>query len=107
MKLSVELEHFRPLRSNTLHGFVTIIIPELHLKIIDCPVHEKNGKRWISMPGKVQITKDGTVRRDEHGKIMYAPVLEFTDRETRDAFSARVIDALLARFPGAFGEVAA
>jgi hypothetical protein len=38
--------------------------------------------------------------------MIYAPVIEFTDRETRDAFSARVIEALLTRFPAAF-EVAA
>jgi hypothetical protein len=32
--------------------------------------------------------------------------LEFTDRETRDAFSARTIEALLVRFPDAFSDEA-
>jgi hypothetical protein len=34
-------------------------------------------------------------------------VIEFTDRTTRDAFSERVIAALLTGFPDAFDEAAA
>lgn len=106
-KLSVEVENFRPQRSNTLFGFATVFIPELHLRVVDCPVHEKNGKRWISLPAKPQITKDGSVRRDDRGKIAYSPVIEFADRATRDAFSERVIAALVTGFPDAFDEAAA
>ena len=106
-KLTVEVESWRAHRSGTLFGFATVLIPELHLRIIDCPVHEKNGQRWASLPAKAQVTKEGTARRDERGKIMYATVIDFTDRATRNAFSTRVIDALMARFPAAFDEVAA
>ena len=35
-KLSIEIESFRPQRSNTLFGFATILIPALHLRIFDC-----------------------------------------------------------------------
>ncbi len=104
MKLSVEVENFRPQRSHTLFGFVTVFIPELHLRIIDCPGHEKNGKRWISLPAKPQVTRDGSVRRDDRGKTAYSLVIEFTDRATRDAFSERVIAALLLKFPAAFDD---
>jgi hypothetical protein len=104
MKLTVEVENFRPQRSNTLFGFATVFIPALHLRIVDCPVHEKNASRWVALPGKPQITKDGTVRRDDQGKVAYSPVLEFTDRATRDAFSERAIAALLAGFPEAFDD---
>jgi hypothetical protein len=101
-KLSVEVEAFKPMRSNTLVGFCTVIIPEMHLKIIDCTLHEKNESRWVGLPAKPWIDRDGVAKRNDDNKIMYAPVLEFSDRETRDAFSARVIAALLDRFPGAF-----
>jgi hypothetical protein len=106
-KLTITIESWRAHRSGTLYGFATVVIPELHLRIVDCPVHEKNGQRWAGLPAKPQVSKDGSVRRDERGKIMYATVLDFTDRATRDAFSARVIDALLARFPAAFDDEAA
>jgi hypothetical protein len=103
-KLSIVVEAFKPMRANTLFGFVTITIPEMHLRIADLTAHEKNGKRWVGLPGKPQIGRDGTVRRDERGKVAYSPLMEFTSRETRDAFSARVIAALLEFAPSAFGE---
>ena len=93
-KLSIEIESFRPQRTNTLFGFATILIPELHLRIFDCTVHEKNGTRWIGLPAKPQITREGMVRKDDRGKTAYSPVLEFADRGTREAFSQRVIAAI-------------
>lgn len=106
-KLSVQVDGFRPLRSNTLVGFCSVAIPELHLKIYDLAVHQKNQSRWVGLPARPQITRDGQVRRDEHGKVAYAVVLEFTDKPTRDAFSARVITSLLEFAPAAFDEEAA
>jgi hypothetical protein len=105
-KLRVEVEGFKPLRSNTLFGFVTVQIPALHLRIVDLTVHQKNETRWVGMPGKPQLDREGNVRRDDRGKILYTSILEFTDRATRDAFSARVIEALLQLNPHAFEETA-
>jgi hypothetical protein len=107
MTLTVHVEKFTPLRSNTLRGFVSVAIPELHMRIYDLSAHEKNGKRWVGLPAKPQIDRSGTVRKGENGKPLYTPVLEFTDKETRDRFSARVIAALLEFAPSAFEEEAA
>lgn len=106
-KLSVRVEAFKPLRSNTLIGFITILIPEMHLRIVDLTVHQKNSTRWVGLPAKPQISRDGTVRKDEREKTIYSSILEFTDKETRDAFSARVIEALIAFAPEAFDGAAA
>jgi hypothetical protein len=101
-KLTVRIEEFTPRRSNTLFGFVTIVIPEMRLRIIDLPVYESGGRQWVNLPAKPQIDKDGAARRDDRGKLLYATVLQFTDRSTRDAFSDRVIEALLEGWPNAF-----
>ena len=77
----------------------TIIIPALHLRIFDCTVHEKNGARWIGLPAKPQITREGTVRKDERGKTAYSAVIEFTDRGTREAFSQRGTRRIAASAP--------
>jgi hypothetical protein len=103
-KLSIVIEAFTPHHSNTLFGFVTITIPEIHLRICDLTVHEQNGKRWIGLPAKPQVGRDGAVRRDERGKTAYTPILQFTDPKTREAFSRRVIAALLEFAPSAFEE---
>jgi len=108
-KLTVEVENFRAHRSGSLFGFIDVSIPELRMRFRDCTVHASaNGDRkWVGLPAKAQIARDGTVRRDERGKISYTPVVEIVHRDTRERFSDRVITALLQRFPLAFDEVAA
>jgi hypothetical protein len=106
-KLTVRVEAFTPRTSKTLRGFCTVAIPELHLRIIDVSIHEKGEARWVGLPAKPQIGRDGVVRRDGSGKTAYSPIMEFTDRQVRDAFSARVIAALLEFAPAAFDEEAA
>ena len=106
-KLTVQVESFKPLRSNTLHGFCDIAIAEMHLRIFDLSVHRKNGKCWVGLPAKPLITRDGVVRRDDRGKVAYVPILEFVDSATRSAFSDRVIASLLEFAPAAFDDEAA
>jgi hypothetical protein len=106
-KLSVQVEAFTPRRSNTLVGFATIIVPEMRLRIHDITIHEKGSARWVGLPGKPLVDRYGVAKRNDDGKLVYAPVLEFIDKATRSAFSAKVIAALLALAPAAFDEAAA
>jgi hypothetical protein len=104
-QFTVKVEGFRPRRSNTLFGFCIIGIPELRLRIIDLTVHESQGRRWASLPGKPQVDKDGQMRRDRRGKVAYSPVFQFTDKDVGCAFSHRVIEALLEADPRAFDDM--
>jgi hypothetical protein len=101
-KLTVRVEAFTPRRSNTLVGFCTVTVPEMRLRILDLSIREKGKSRWVDLTAKPQVDRSSTVRRDDRGKVAYSPVLEFTDRPTRKAFSARVIAALLEHTPAAF-----
>jgi hypothetical protein len=103
-KLTVRVESFTPRRANTLFGFVDLVIPELRLRVLAATVHRANGRSWIGLPAKPQLDRDGVARRDDRGKVQYMPVLQFTDRETSDAFSQRAIEALLKDFPAAFAD---
>jgi hypothetical protein len=103
-KLTVRVEAFTPHRKNTLYGFANIVIPELHLRVNDLPVHEKHGKRWASLPSKPMLDRTGAVRKDEHGKPLYLPMLQFTDQATQAAFSQRVVASLLEFAPAAFDD---
>jgi hypothetical protein len=42
--------------------------------------------------------------RGDNGKVIYAPIIEFTDSSTRNAFSERAIAALLEYAPAAFDD---
>jgi hypothetical protein len=104
-KLSVQVENFKPLRSHSLYGFADLLIPEIRLRIKEASVHQSHGRRWIGLPAKPQIDREGRVRHDERGKAAYVNILQFTDHG--DAFSARATAALLEAFPRAFDEESA
>ena len=93
---------FAPLHKNSLRGFVSVEVPRLHLKINDLTVNEAGASRWIGMPARALIRPDGELLRDHRGKIVYAPVLAFTDARCADDFSKRVIEELLIFAPAAF-----
>jgi hypothetical protein len=104
-KFTIECIEFTPFVRNTLRGFATIRLPELKLVIHDIAVHEHpNGSRWASLPAKPLIDKIGVAKRNPAGKVEYAQLFEFGGRETRDAFSAAVVRAVLAFAPTAFTE---
>jgi hypothetical protein len=100
--MAIIVEKWTPRRSNTLYGFADVVLERSHLKIRDCAIHEKGGRRWVSLPARPMIDRDGTVLRDEDGKTKYARILEFDTREAGDEFSRAVIAAVLAQFPDAF-----
>jgi hypothetical protein len=100
--MAIICEKWTPRRSNTLLGFADVLLKQTHLKIYDCAIHEKNGRRWVSLPGRPMVDREGVVLRDENGKTKYARILEFDSREAGDEFSKNVVAAVLAHSPGAF-----
>ena len=104
-KFTVTCIDFTPYTRNTLRGFATIRLPELKLIVHDVAVHQhENGSRWVGLPSKPLLDKNGVARRGPAGKIEYAQLFEFEGRETRDAFSRAVVAAVLAFAPLAFAE---
>jgi hypothetical protein len=98
-------EKWTPRRSNTLHGFADVLLEQTHLRIYDCAVHEKNGRRWVGLPARPMIDREGMALRDEDGKTRYTRILEVDTREAGDEFSKNVVAAVLAHSPGAFESV--
>jgi hypothetical protein len=63
--MSITCEKWVPPRANTLLGFADVLLTQTHLKIYDCAIHEKNGRRWVSLPGRPMVDREGVVLRDE------------------------------------------
>lgn len=80
-----QIKQWKPYAKNTLVGFLDIETPSGML-IHGCTLHQKNGSRWIGLPGK-QYTK-------ENKETGWTPVIEFPSREVGDRFR----DAVLAAF---------
>ena len=96
MKFTVKVTEFRPFRRNTLRGFATVHVDELHLTLHDVAVHQHDsGARWVGLPAKPVVDASGNIKRTSDGKIEYVRLFTFDARAVSDAFSAAVIAALL------------
>lgn len=101
-KPSIKLVKWVTFTKNTLRGFADIEFP-FGLIVRDITVHIKGDRRWVGMPAKPQIDAGGSVRRTPEGKIIYAAVLDWTDRDRAARFGAAVI-ALIEAQHGAIVE---
>ena len=77
-ELRLAASNWKPFVKNTLQGFVDLEVAEPGLVIRGVCLHEKNGKRWVSLPAKPWTDKEGNQQ--------WQPVVEFTDNDARDAF---------------------
>jgi len=81
----IKCENFRAMEKNTLRGFADLVLPS-GLKIIGATLHEKNGSRWVGMPGRPYTKEDG--------KQSWANIIDFVDRPTKDRFTAQALEAI-------------
>ncbi|MFC1580021.1 hypothetical protein ACFL4N_03825 [Thermodesulfobacteriota bacterium] len=82
--MPVEVIDFRKWKKNTLQGFLTLRMEPSGLEIRDVCLHEKAGKRWLSMPAKQYL---------KEGESTWVPYLKFADRERRDLFQEAALKA--------------
>ncbi len=71
---------------NTLIGFGTFRMTNIALEILDCPVHEKNGERWLQMPSRPYTDKEGETK--------YAYIIKFYEKERWHQFQESALSAL-------------
>lgn len=103
--MPVVLLGWRPLTKGNLRGFAKVRLGRA-LVINDIPVLNSSGKAWASMPGKPLVDRDGQPMRDSRGKARFSPVLEWSDRDSSDRFSAAVVEAIARKHGAAALEAA-
>jgi hypothetical protein len=94
---------FKPMIRGTLRGFVDLRLGA-SLIIRGCTLLTSHDRAWIGLPGKPQLGADGTVQKDDKGKIKYAPILEWADRAAGERFNVAVLDALRITYPDCLAE---
>jgi hypothetical protein len=99
----LRLISWRPLKKNTLRGFLACELPS-GLRIFDLPVHLSRNGPWTTLPGKPLLDRDGRQKTDINGKPAFAAVLQWRDKDLSVRFSAAVIAALLEKHPDALGD---
>jgi hypothetical protein len=91
----MRLVDWRPCHRNTLRGFAAVELPA-GLRIAEIPVHVTAGRAWAGLPARPMVGPDGTLLRDERGKIRYARALSWRTRDLTDRFSAAVVNLVRA-----------
>jgi hypothetical protein len=98
MSAAVRILDWKPRSSGALRGFADVEFPSGAI-FHEVGIFEKNGRWWASPASKPQISREGTVLKDDRGKTKYLPVVSFVDKARRDLWSDAVVAALHAAKP--------
>jgi hypothetical protein len=98
----VRIVSWTPRESGARRGFCTATFPS-GATVHDCTIFEQNGRWWASPPSRPMLGRDGLQSKDESGKLRWAPVLTFTDKDRRNLWSDGIIKALHAQHPEVVG----
>jgi len=101
MTAGVTIRDFSPVIRNSLRDFAIVELPS-GMVVHDVSIHERDGERWGSPPGKPTLSRDGTPLHGADGKLRCASTIAFATRARRNAFSAVIVEALRAQRPEAF-----
>jgi hypothetical protein len=99
--MAVTVLEWKPVARNTLLGFAKLQLGAL--TIMDCPVHNTQGRLWCGLSSKPMVDSSGNARKDDGGKIKYVPLLQWATKEAGTRFSDSVIAALKEKHPDALG----
>jgi hypothetical protein len=94
MKDGIVILEWRPVERGTLLGFAKIQIPAWRVTIAGVALHRKDGRAWAQLPARLMLDANRELEREPDGKLRYAKILWFDDRETADRFSAAVVEAI-------------
>jgi hypothetical protein len=81
-------------RPGVLRGHATLHLPRLRLTLFGCPVFVSDAGKWVGLPSKPMLDRDGNVRRDGAGKPTFVPMLAWDSRTLQASFSRSAIAAL-------------
>jgi hypothetical protein len=82
---TIVISNWRPFEKNTLRGFFNATLPS-RLVIQGLTLHHKGESRWVGMPAKEYVDKNGIKK--------YQPIIDFVSREDSDRFQVQVLAAL-------------
>ena len=86
---------WREVVKNSLQGFCVLTLSPSGIVLRDCALHERDGKRWISLPSRPQLDSEGRHRKDPvTGKALWLPVVEIKGKAEREKFQAAALAAI-------------
>jgi DNA-binding cell septation regulator SpoVG len=80
-------------RSGALYGFASVIFDD-YLLIADIRIMDGRGGLWAALPSKSF--------KNREGKLVYEPLVSFTDKEAAKRFSDALVLRLCEKYPADF-----
>ena len=99
----MQLLSWKPVRKGKLFGFARVALPS-GLRISDIPIIAGRNGAFAALPAKPQIDAEGRVKRDDRGKALYLPILEWRDRDIAGRFSDTVVALVRTAHPDALDD---
>ena len=94
--------NWRRREQNTLRGFFDLELPS-GLRLHDCSLHELGDRRWISLPMRPQLSRDGVLLKSpKTNKPVYATCVDVPNPSRKARFQAEAlaaIDKLMGKAP--------
>jgi hypothetical protein len=81
----VQIRDFKSLNKNTLRAVFTASLRS-GMTVHGLMLHEREGRRWISLPSKEYVAKNG--------ERSYTPIIEIPDRADFKRFQAEILAAV-------------
>jgi hypothetical protein len=86
---------WRAVTKNSLQGFCVLTLSPSGIVLRDCALHERDGKRWVSLPSRPQLDAEGRHRKDPAtGKALWLPVVEIRGKDQRERFQRAALIAV-------------
>ena len=83
------------MQRNTQRALFNLILLPSGLVLRDCSLHERDGKRWIGLPARPQLGRDGRqLVAPKTGQPAYATVIDFSDHKARERFQTAALAAV-------------
>jgi DNA-binding cell septation regulator SpoVG len=95
----MDIIKFTPVSSGSMIAYVDVEMPSgmigRDFKLMRGPA----GEHWVAMPSVKETDRDGNPVLNGQGKPRYREFIGFRDRQTRDKFTAAVLEAVRRKQP--------
>lgn len=85
---------WKALERGAMLGFADLQLDN-GMVLLGCTLLQSNGRRWCNPPSRPQLDSDKKLTF-EGGKLLYSPIIEFTDKALRSAWSDAAVAAIAA-----------
>ena len=95
---TVVIEDLKPIIKNTLRAFCRSRFPS-GMIMADIAIHVSDGHAWASPPAIRMIDRSGAPMLDSNGKQRWQPIITFSSKAVRDAWSKAVLEGVQNQYP--------